>query len=256
MRSIWKPGLFFVFCLLIALLVNMPATQLVGRIKLPDTIGLNGLDGTLFSGRVSQLTIDKFPIQNLSYRADSFCLLTLSICYQFDNPDGLFHLRIRPLTETVEISDLAIDYPLQQLTPFMQQLLVKPSGKVELKLDSAQAVKGQLTGLSGVAIWRNAGVSGESVNLGDYEFLVSGSGDLYTVSLKDIQAPLQVVGKVDLKTNGTYQVNIDIKARSGLDPKIQNVLEFVALKKGINQYVIQNTGKLPAQFQAYLAGNI
>ena len=64
---------------------------------------------------------------------------------------------------------------------------------------------------------------------------------------------LKVDGNGELKSNGSYSMNINIDTKSGLDPNIKNVLELVATKKGLRQYNVRRSGTTDKRLLSYLS---
>ncbi len=247
-RAAWKPALFFLFCLVIALLINLPVSLLLAQVKLPDHISVSHLRGTAFNGAASELLVNAYPIRQLEYQAELSCLLTASLCYRLKFEDGTARLRLEPISNTIEITGLDADIPMQRLNQLSNQLLVSPSGNLKLDVDRLAIKQGKLADISAIAIWQDAGIIGEDFELGAYQLEVEKGIDQYRFTLKDNDAMLEIDGKAILATNGKYSLNINIKARPGLDPQIKNVLELIARKKGLNQYLIHRTGQLNIDF--------
>ncbi|MCP3689371.1 MAG: hypothetical protein GY784_13255, partial [Gammaproteobacteria bacterium] len=82
MRNQLWIGLFFLLCLSFGLLVTMPLVHPLAQLTIPQQIRFNGLDGTIGSGRLDQLSIDRVLFNNISYEFEASCLLKLSICYR------------------------------------------------------------------------------------------------------------------------------------------------------------------------------
>ncbi len=64
----WKFVLFFVLCLAVALLINLPVQQVLPYVKLPQSVRMAGIDGSLFSGSAAEVRINDFPIRGIQYR--------------------------------------------------------------------------------------------------------------------------------------------------------------------------------------------
>ena len=88
MFKIWKYFLFFLLCLIVALLFNVPVQNVLPYVKLPDTIRVNDIDGTLLSGSAGQVVIDDFPLRGVNYRYQPSCIPLLKICYYIDYDRG------------------------------------------------------------------------------------------------------------------------------------------------------------------------
>ena len=64
---------------------------------------------------------------------------------------------------------------------------------------------------------------------------------------------LDINGEGTLASDGKYTINIDIRAQSGLDSRVKNVLELIASKKGRNQYLIHHSGQLDGRWVSFLS---
>ena len=65
MIRLWKFALFFVLCLAIALLVNLPVQQVISRTQLPPSVRLAGVDGTLMRGQAREVVVENFPLYDV-----------------------------------------------------------------------------------------------------------------------------------------------------------------------------------------------
>ncbi|MCH7880128.1 MAG: type II secretion system protein N [Proteobacteria bacterium] len=251
MRKLWKPALFFVLVLLAALLINMPLAHLLGVVRMPDNIRIFQPQGSLISGRIGGIEINQFLLRDLEYEADLSCLLTLGVCYQVLNPYGSLQVRHEPLAGSTELTQVKIEYPLQDLTR-MPGVLMQPAGRLQLNLDSVLIVQDKLADLNGTLVWKDAGLAGEDINLGDYEVSVGKAGGRYEFVIDDKDAVLDMAGKASLQADGKYTLDITIRTKSGLEPRIRNALELVARKQGANQYVVRRAGSLDPALLANL----
>jgi len=253
MKSVWKPALFFVFCLIITLLINMPVGHLMAQVKIPDAAKISKLQGSLLKGQASTLIINQLIIHDLEYSFDSSCLIIVSLCYQLNFAEGSVLIRFVPISGSIEVSQLDIELSMSNLSAVSDQLLIKPSGNLHLSTDNIKFIQGKLVDIEAIAVWNNAGIAGEDINLGDYQINIKKGSGQYQVSLVDKEAILDVVGKGDLKSDGRYSIDININAKAGLEARIKSALEFVASKKGLRQYSIRRSGTSDKRLLSYLS---
>ena len=245
--------MFFVFCLLITLIINIPIGHLAARGKIPEQVKISQLSGTMLRGRVDTLVVNQLVIQDLEYEFDSACLMTLSICYKLNFADGSGLIRIVPVTGSVELSQLDIEISMSNLTGMSDQLLFKPSGSLYLNSDKVIFLKDQLTDIDAMLVWKNAGIVGEDINLGDYQLSISKQNQQYLFFLADNEAALKLDGKGDLKSDGRYTLDIKINTKTGLEPLVKQALELVATKKGLRQYNVRRSGISDSRLLSYLS---
>lgn len=246
-------SLFFFLCLIVSLALNMPLVHVLSRVELPEKLSISGLDGSIVNGTVEQLLVDRITVNNFQYQFDSSCLFGLSACYQFQFEQGEGAVQANLFDQSLSLNDFNMIYPLEDLSAYSDKLLVQPTGLLNLSIESMILKNQQINQIDATALWQAAGVSGESINLGDYELILSSGNQAYQFQLKDRKAILTVDGKGQLKANGQYSANISIRSQPGLNRSIKSALEFVAKKQGLNQYVIRRTGNLPAQVMSHLS---
>ncbi len=251
-KKLWF-GLFSVLYLGFVLLLTMPLVHPLVHVEIPQKVKFNGLDGTIGSGRLDQLSIDRVLFSNISYDFNAACLLTLRICYRLDFDQGQGSVSFGLLSQNLVLSDFQLSYPLEDLAAYADQLLVQPTGNLVLDIKSVTFDQQSLSQINALAVWQAAGVSGESINLGDYELTLVSEKQSYRFELRDKKAALSIDGKGQLKPDGHYTVNISIKAQPGLEPQIKAALEFIAKKQGLNQYQIRRTGKLSNEILSRLS---
>lgn len=257
MKRIWKPALFFVLCLIFFLVINLPVALILKQVTLPNNIKLHGVNGQIISGHIASVYANNFPIRDIDYEADLSCLLTLKVCYQINYQNGKANISFNPLSNHTVIEQLDVEYSMAELAPLMNQLLVKPTGELNLKFNqislkpnNANQIK--IGNIDGLAIWRNAGVAGEDINLGDYQIVLEREANSYQFKLTDRKAMLDIDGEGRLKSNGEYLFDIKIQADSSLDNNIKSMLTLAAKKKGLNEYTIHRQGQLPPQLTSQL----
>jgi len=247
MFKIWKIVLFFVLCLMFALLFNLPIQQVLPHLKLPPNVQLVGIQGTAFRGTAQEIVIDQFPLQAVNYRFLPSCILLLKACYQVSYEQGTLDAAYDVLSGDTEISGARIEYPIAELMKYVPNVPVNPVGRVELMIDELSMVQGKPAALNGKLIGRDLGVDndGSKISIGDFQVDFTGNQKKYEFKLSDLDARLDVSGKGEIGADGQYNFDIKLNAEDGLDPKVKNVLDLFAAKAGYNKYRIEQKGRLP-----------
>jgi len=252
--KLWKFTLFFLLCLVIALLFNLPIQQVLPHVQLPDTVRLAGIYGTIVRGKAREIRINDFPFENVSYRYQPSCIPLLKICYRIDYRQGKLQAAYDLLNGDTEMSDLRIVYEAGEVAPYVPNLLVNPTGRVELMVDDMSIVAGRPTAVSGQLVWRDLGIDNDGVriNVGDYQLEFEGSPEAYDFALQDLGASLDVDGEGKVAANGQYRLDIRILTDDNLDQNVRYVLNLAAKKTGPNSYRIEQSGRLPAHISKQL----
>ena len=238
--------MFFLLCLMMALLFNLPVQHLMQWVKLPPSINAVGIGGTLTSGKAREITINQFPVRDLRYRLMPSCIVLLKVCYRIQYDRGEIQVAYDLFNGDTEISNTQIDYAVPELMTHFPKQLVQPAGKLELTIDELSYFEGKPANVSGKLIWRDLGLddAGIKVNVGDYQVDFSGDNTRYEFVIKDLDASLDVKGDGEIEAGGLYKVNVRIDGESGIDPNVKTVLDLVATNVGYNKYRIERTGRL------------
>ena len=249
MLKLWKFALFFLLCLLVALLINLPIQQVLPYVKLPPTVQLAAIDGSLLSGKADQVKINDFPIRGIQYRYMPSCIPLLKICYQIDYDQGQVQLAYDVLNGDTEISRTSVEYPIARLLAYMPTpALVIPTGRLQLEIDDMSMQQDKLVAVNGKLIWRDLGFEddGTKINIGDYQVDFSGDASAYNFTFSDLNAALDVSGDGSVSAAGIYQVDVKISADTGIDPQVKSILNLIAVRSSVNKYRIEQQGRLPA----------
>lgn len=253
MRRILGLSLFFIVCLAIGLALNMPLVHVLAEIKLPANVRVSNFNGTVLKGRIDVLEVNSVQATGLQYRNDPACVLTLQWCYNVLFDQGEVRASANALDQSVTLTNSNLEYPVAQVVTMFPGLLVKPTGDVEVIIDQLTMKQEQLSLESGSVIWKNAGVEGESIDLGEYRLSAVLSNQAYDFTVRDNNALLKIDGKGQLRANGQYNLNINIESEPGLQNSIKTALEFLAKKRGLNQYSVSQSGKLPPRIISQLS---
>lgn len=245
MRRFLGFGLFFTICLIVALIFNMPLVHVLAEVKLPPNIRISNLDGSVLTGRIDALEVNNLQATGIEYRHDPRCVITLKWCYNLVFDQGEGRASANALDQTVTLTNSTLAYPVSELVTLFPALLVKPTGDVELVIDRLIASRSQVLLESGAVIWKNAGVEGEPVDLGEYRIDAVLSNGAYNFTISDNDALLKIDGKGQLQSSGQYTVDVNIESEPGLRDSIKTALEFVARKRGLNQYSVSQRGQIP-----------
>ena len=243
----WKFALFFLLCLVIALLVNLPIQQVLPHAKLPATVRLSGVDGTIFNGTAEQVVINNFPLRSVSYRYLPSCLPVLKLCYAITYEKGNLRVAYDILNGDTEVSEALIEYRASELVQYLPNALVKPAGRVQLQVDELTMLQGRLGSVNGKLVWRDLGIDDPSVkvDIGDYQVDFIGDPQKYDFKISDMDAALDVSGKAEVRADGQYSLDLDVSSDNGIDSNVKSVLNLVAKKIGHDKYRVQQKGRLP-----------
>jgi hypothetical protein len=245
----WKLILFFLLCLVVALLITLPVQQVLPYVNLPQSVRLAGINGSLFTGSVTEVRINDFPLRGIRYRFMPSCIPLLKLCYHVDYDEGQVEPAYDLLNGDTEVSSSLVEYPVATILARMTvPALVKPTGRLQLEIDDLSMLQDKLVSANGKLIWRDLGFdnNGVNVSIGDYQVYISGDAKAFNFTFSDLDAALDVSGDGSVSANGLWEVDVNITAQAGLDPQVKSILNlFAARSSNANQYRIQKKGRLP-----------
>lgn len=254
MFKLWRFTLFFLLCLVLALLVNLPIQHVLARVKLPNTLSLDGVDGTVVHGNAQEVNVNGFPLRDVTYRYMPSCIPLLKVCYRVAYTQGTVQVAYDMLNGDTEINKLRIEYPASEIAQYMTQIPVRPDGKLELVIEDLTMVGNKPTSLAGTLFWRDLGLDDDGIkfNVGDIKVDFTGNAQQYDFKINDLDAALDVDGDGEISAGGQYKVDIKIRSELGIDSNVRSILDLVAKRVSLNNYRIEQSGRLPPQIARQL----
>ena len=254
MFRIWKYMLFFLLCLVVALLFNLPIQQVLPHVQLPRTLQVSGVDGNVLRGTAAEVRFNDFPVRGIRYRYLPSCIPLLKICYRIEYDQGQVQVAYDVLNGDTEVSKTRIEYPVSKLLAHFPNMLVRPVGRLQLQVDDLSMLGEKLVTAKGELIWRDLGIDddGIKISVGDYQVDFAGNPQQYDFTFSDLDAALDVSGSGSVKASGVYEVDVKITAKSDIEPNVKSVLNVVAVRSSANKYRIEKKGRLPANITRQL----
>jgi len=254
MFKIWKFTLFFLLCLVIALLFNLPISQVLPHVELPRSVQVSGVDGNVLKGTAVEVRINDFPVRGIRYRYMPSCIPLLKICYRIDYDKGEVQVAYDLLNGDTEVSETRSEYPVPELLAHAPDLVVRPVGRLQLVIDDLSILEDKLVSANGKLIWRDLGLDDEGIKLdiGDYQVDFTGNPQQYDFKVSDLDADLEVSGGGTIIASGNYEVDVKIASAGGIDPHVKSVLNLVGKRSSANRYRIEQKGRLPKKITRQL----
>jgi Type II secretion system (T2SS), protein N len=211
---------------LLTALVRLPA--LVLSWFLPSAIQCQDPAGTLWQGACGQLRRGEIALSDVRWTLHPLGLLRarLGLDVQSDDPraSGRAKLSLHPNGD-LDIKDLDATVPLQGgLSP----LPAGWSGELALAIGQASLLGGHLASVQGTLIARQLHSSRPAVDLGSFEleFPAPSAGAPMRGTLHDLQGPLALAGNLQLSSNGAYELDGTVAARSASNTDLQQMLQL------------------------------
>lgn len=191
----WGLAAFGVYVLF--LIYHLPATQVLSRVTLPDSVSLSDISGTVWQGEAKTVSIQGIPVDKLHWDVNVLALLigSLSADLKAGNVRATDEIAFSgPVSVSLfnanhfSLSDFNLYLPSNLVIAQMPlPIPVDAGGRFRVQLEEAD-FPGRCETLSGKGQWLNASIEGlgEPVNMGTFEAALSClEGD----TLLDIQEP-------------------------------------------------------------------
>ncbi|MBX3704227.1 MAG: type II secretion system protein N [Steroidobacteraceae bacterium] len=215
---------------LVFVIARVPAHQLASR--LPGGIAMQGVGGTIWSGRASQLAVNGAPIGALEWSCRPWRLLALKwSCRVNLRPAG--GALVAELSGGLDGELLATGLSGQVPLAAFEGMATPPgwSGSLELDVERLRIVARRPIEAAGKLFVRSLKAPGPGGPLlGDFELTV-GEGavgtDTLTGRLRDLGGPLRVRGAIELRPDGSYLLSGEVAPGPGAGPAIFDTLAFL-----------------------------
>jgi len=250
MFKIWRYLLFFLLCLVAALLFNLPVQQVLPHVQLPPNLQVAGVSGSILKGAAAEVRINDFPIRDIHYRYMPSCIPMLKVCYHIRYQRGEVRVAYDVLNGDSEVSQSEIEYPVADLLKLLPNpVLVNPTGRLQLQVDELSMQQDRLIAVNGKLIWQNLGLNdnGIRIDIGDYQVDFRGDPKSYDFTFSDLDADLDISGDGTIDAAGNYEVDVKVESDTGIDSNVKSVLNLLARRESGNRYRIKQKGRLPAQ---------
>lgn len=229
------------------LVALMPATLLMRW--LPAGIAAAGLDGTIWSGRASSVSMHGRSIGPTAWSCRPWRLpfLEWSCRVELRPPGGVVSIALAGDFDGVfEGRELAGRLPIPLLEGF-----VSPAGWtgwLELDVDRLRVANGRATDAEGRVVVRGLRAPGpDGAILGDFELLIGkgavGTGTL-TGRLRDLGGPLRVRGTIELTDDRSYLMSGEAAPGPGAGAAIFDTLAYLGPPDSLGRRAFTVEGSL------------
>ena len=241
--------IFAVFILYIFfLLINIPASFVFSTMDLPKNVKTNVVSGSIWSGKVRQLTVSGVSLGSISWQLHPLSLLIGNITADVSAVNNKQYINSEisiSLSGKVELEETRFKFDLESLQPLIYGMPITYSGKASgyfpfsyFQKNNYVAVNGKLS-LSSINM-----ISPQLKNFGDFivDFRAEKEGGT-SGKIKDSGGELSLDGKLNLNKNGLIHISTKLAARES-GSSIDNVLGFLGRKDSKGQINITNSFNL------------
>jgi len=225
-RSLWI-ALLAAVAFVVIVLARMPASWIVPA-RGPQW-ACASIDGSLWSGTCSGLTVSGTPVGDLTWELHPLRLATARLAAHLTVSHGPADAAAdvelgfgQRLTARNIVADLPLDPALLSSVP------PNLHGRAHVDLALARVERGIIRQLQGRIEARNLEErSGNNTPLGSYSVTFPGGSGDPVGTLRDIDGPLALQGTLRLTPAPGFELEGEIAARQGAPPELVNSLRFL-----------------------------
>lgn len=243
--------LLFIGFYLLALLVTLPAANVIAFIPEQEDITITGVTGTIWQGKAQQVSIDNnYKLQDLQWNFDLAALITLrlKVAIEFNNSDGSSGEGNVGLGFSGFFAEnLILDTKAAQVLSYLSlPVPVNVTGDASLVINSVSQGAPFCETLDGYMVWRNASILSNmgDVDLKAVDIALSCIDGKINAALKQKSEQIEASINVLLSEGNAYHAKGSIKDSPSLAPAIKDGLSWLGGKNSDGATVLNLKGKL------------
>jgi len=210
-------------------------------------VNLQGLSGTLWSGKAAQSRVANITLGQLQWGIQFMPLLMgkLGLDIQLENNRDQVNAELTAgMSGVLEVSNLQGQVPVTTFTPLFYGPPIAVKGQVSADIKHAEIKQGRKIIVDGKATWHNAALTAPTAfEFGNLFAAFRPQPDGTKILLSDQGGPLTLEGTIQIKNSGEYKANIYLGSR-GDNADLKNALKMLGRTNPQGKILITRTGKL------------
>jgi general secretion pathway protein N len=248
----WRLITFALLAYLAFLIMDFPAERAYhywqAQAGTRQGFALGNLSGSVWSGNAGQAMINGQRVEDLNWHLQPWALATGKVALNWGAKlaDGFGEGQLAAgMKGELEMDRLKARLDLSQLSVRALQAL-QPKGTVSLNLQDVTWTGEALTSAQGRIVWNGAGINFlQALDFGDLSLNLETTDEGVKGVLSDGGGPLEAVGVLRLKPDGSYQFTGSFAARGG-DQALSRALRSLGRPGADGKVKVSQTGTLAA----------
>lgn len=232
------------------LAATIPATSVSHLIKDNAPVIMQGVSGTLWSGKAFIITINNsIQLKNTEWSFTFWKLLLAQIALDINTQylDNNINTEIgSSITGRLFINNLSAKLSAKDVAQLADIPLAQLDGVISLNIENAQWKQGELPSATGQINWTNASITvAETASLGNVSITLGESEQqLLNADIKNQGGDIKISGNAELIAEANYAVNLILTPTASASNNIKQSLSLFAKKQPNGDYLIKNSGPL------------
>lgn len=242
----WAAPAVILFCIFLA--ITLPARHVLGWLGLGQ-VAMQGVEGTLWSGRIDRLGVGRTVVGPLAWRLRPTALLAGRLEYQVfvQSGSGGGELRAgRGLFGGPYLADVQLSLPAADVARQLPLAMVQTGGDFLLDVRRARFETGWLRELDGLLTWQGAKVLQPApLELGTLTMQLGlREGQMVGTLGAAAEGPLELGGEFRLGPDRRYALDALAKPRAAASPDLRQSLGLLGNPDALGRYRLQLSGAL------------
>lgn len=235
---------------LLLLIATIPARPVTDLISANSPISIQGVSGTLWSGKAYLITAQnniKVSKTEWSFNLWKLLLGKLAIDANTQFLDNAISAELgTSFLGRFFINNLSAKIAAEQVAQLANIPLVKLSGMISLDIESAEWKQGELPLATGEIRWNDAMVAvTDTASLGNVSIQLSESDQqLLNAEIKNQGGDIKISGTAELVPEADYAVDIKLLPTASANNNIRQSLGMFAQRQSNGEYTLKKSGQL------------
>jgi len=230
MRAVLSAISFFLIIIVITLIYKLPAKFVYQKLPPHHAVQLNGISGSIWSGRIGAVRTQQLTIRNIDWTLSAWRLLLGEADIQWQIQDPAMNLQgelmlSRPNIHLTNVSGSIDLLALAERLPAQDFLL---AGRLDVDISEIGYKNTGWHNASGQVVWKSARVlSPTDIELGGFKADLSSKAGRLVAQLNDIGGAVQLSGNSSMSRQGSYDYVVEIGIRDTSVPRLLEAFNYL-----------------------------
>lgn len=234
---------------LLILLITVPAKPFTDIINDNASVSIQGVSGTLWSGKAYLISIDNIQLRNTEWSFNLLKLFIGRLAINLDSQHSGNKISAEVGTSFLGrffLNNLTAKISAAELSQIVQIPLAQLDGMISLNIEHAQWKQGELPLATGEINWKNASITvADTASLGNVSILLTENEEqLLNAEIKNQGGDIKINGTAELIPDTDYAVNIKLKPTATANNNIKQSLGLFSKKQPDGNFLFKKTGSL------------
>ncbi|WP_019614775.1 type II secretion system protein N [Psychromonas ossibalaenae] len=241
----------FFLLYIISLLITLPASMVTGFIPAQAGVKVSNPSGSLWDGKASQVSYNKYQLKKFSWKIDWSALfsLQLKLDIKFNNGNTEMSGKGSVLAgfSGLAVENLLIDSSASEILSYIKlPVPIKATGDITLQVKQGSQGEPYCQELDGRISWQDAEINSDmgKIDLASVDIDLGCDKGQISADLKQQSEQLHTTANALLKEHQAYQLNGLIKATNKLNPTFKQGLSWIGGKDSSGATILKFNGKL------------